>query len=95
MTDPSAHPQSSSMGIPQAAPVSFRALYEGHFKFVWHLARRLGMPERHLEDAAHEVFVVVHRKLDTFEASDWIAAEKSKDPNRSPCCTPVSEARPL
>ncbi|MCB9543672.1 MAG: sigma-70 family RNA polymerase sigma factor [bacterium] len=39
-----------------------QALYAAHFDHVWHTLRRLGVPARELEDAAHDVFVVVHRR---------------------------------
>lgn len=41
---------------------SFEALYRRHVPFVWRTLRRLGVHEKDLEDAAHEVFVVVHRR---------------------------------
>ncbi len=47
---------------------TFRLLYERHFDHVWHTLRRFGVAERELEDAAHDVFVVVHRKLGEFDA---------------------------
>jgi RNA polymerase sigma-70 factor (ECF subfamily) len=40
----------------------FDALYREHFGFVWRSLRRLGVPEQALDDAAQEVFVVVHRR---------------------------------
>lgn len=46
---------------------TFRLLYERHFDHVWHTLRRFGVAERDLEDAAHDVFVVVHRKLAEFD----------------------------
>jgi RNA polymerase sigma-70 factor (ECF subfamily) len=42
-------------------------LYRDHFGFVWATLRRLGVPDRDLEDVAQEVFIVVHRRLDDFE----------------------------
>jgi len=48
---------------------TFRMLYEQYFDHVWHTLRRFGVAERELEDAAHDVFVVVHRKLHTFDPS--------------------------
>lgn len=45
----------------------FAALYSSELPFVWTVLRRLGVPEAHVEDAAHDVFVVVHRQLDDFE----------------------------
>jgi RNA polymerase sigma-70 factor (ECF subfamily) len=35
--------------------------------FVWRVLKRHGVPEREIEDACQEVFVVVHRRADTFE----------------------------
>jgi RNA polymerase sigma-70 factor (ECF subfamily) len=36
---------------------------------VWRSLRRLGVPDADLEDVCQEVFVIVHRKLDTFNAT--------------------------
>lgn len=43
------------------------ALYEQHFGFVWRNLLRLGVPEQHLEDAAQEVFLVVHRRGESYD----------------------------
>jgi RNA polymerase sigma-70 factor, ECF subfamily len=45
----------------------FTSLYEEFFEFVWRSVRRLGVPERALDDAVQDVFIVVHRRLDEFE----------------------------
>jgi RNA polymerase sigma-70 factor (ECF subfamily) len=42
-------------------------VYEAHFDFVWRTARRLGAPDRHVDDVVQEVFVVVQRRLHEFE----------------------------
>jgi hypothetical protein len=42
-------------------------IYEEQFSYVWNTLRRLGIAERHLEDVAHDVFVVVHRQLDRYD----------------------------
>jgi RNA polymerase sigma-70 factor (ECF subfamily) len=47
--------------------IEFRTLFEDTFDHVWHTLRRLGVRERDLEDVAHEVFLVVHRNLDTYD----------------------------
>jgi RNA polymerase sigma-70 factor (ECF subfamily) len=47
--------------------VPFRTLYEQHFKFAWRTLRYLGVPEPLLEDAAQELWVVVHRRYGEFE----------------------------
>ena len=36
---------------------------------MFHTLRRLGIRDRDLEDVTHDVFVVVHRKLDDYDAS--------------------------
>lgn len=46
---------------------SFADVYRAHFKFVWRVLARLGVPDRDLADATQDVFVVVHRKLDEFD----------------------------
>ena len=54
----------------------FPDLYDDHIDLVWRALRRLGVADASLEDAAQEVFVVAHRKLDTFEGrssvSTWL-----------------------
>ncbi len=51
----------------KAAPLSFDAVYEAHFDFVWRSVRRLGLSEAAADDAVQDVFVVVHRRLGDFE----------------------------
>jgi RNA polymerase sigma-70 factor (ECF subfamily) len=46
-----------------------RRIYEEEFTRVWHSLRRHGVPERHLEDAAHEVFTVLYRRLPELDRS--------------------------
>ncbi len=49
------------------ARLSFEKTYEEHFDFVWLSLRRLGVAPALLDDAAQDVFVVVHRRLHEFE----------------------------
>lgn len=49
------------------APLELTAVYDEHFAFVWRSLRRLGVPDRLLDDAAQDVFIVVHRRLGEFE----------------------------
>ncbi len=58
--------------LPAAEPLSFDAVYECHFDFVWRSVRRLGVDERSLDDAAQDVFIVVHRRLAELEKRDSI-----------------------
>jgi RNA polymerase sigma-70 factor (ECF subfamily) len=57
---------------------SFDEVYARHFAFVWRVLRTLGVPEAGLEDAAQDVFVVVHRRLGEFEGraaiTTWLFA---------------------
>jgi len=52
--------------------------YREHFKTTWRLLRRLGVAVAQLDDAAQDVFVIVHRKLGDFDARaplrSWIFA---------------------
>jgi len=50
-----------------APPPSFAAVYEDNFAFVWRTVRRLGVPERSVDDAVQDIFIVVHRRLGEFE----------------------------
>lgn len=56
---------------------AFRELYQDNAAFVWRSLRRLGVAPAHLEDACQEVFVVVHRKLASFDGQSprsWLFA---------------------
>lgn len=44
-----------------------RELFDVHADFVWRSLMRLGLGAAAAEDALQDVFVVVHRKLETFE----------------------------
>ncbi|MBT9555802.1 MAG: sigma-70 family RNA polymerase sigma factor [Myxococcales bacterium] len=66
-----------------AAPLSdrerrelFGTIYREQFEHVFRTLRRLGVPERDIEDAIHEVFIVVHRRLVDFDvarsARPWV-----------------------
>lgn len=52
----------------QARP-RFEDVYARERDYVWRTLRRLGVPERHLEDVAHDVLVVVHAKLGQYDPS--------------------------
>jgi RNA polymerase sigma-70 factor (ECF subfamily) len=42
-------------------------IYQQQFSYVWQTLRRLGVRAAELEDVAHDVFVVVHRRLADFD----------------------------
>lgn len=54
---------------------TFEAIYDLYFDFAWRNLRRLGVPDALLDDAAQEVFLVVHRRLADVEEralKQWI-----------------------
>ena len=57
---------------------SFDEIYAAHFAFVWRILRTLGVADAALDDAAQDVFVVVHRRLREFEGrsavTTWLFA---------------------
>ena len=54
---------------PPAEALNASDVYRQHADFVWRALQHLGVRPPDLEDVAQEVFVVVHRKLDTFDGS--------------------------
>jgi RNA polymerase sigma-70 factor (ECF subfamily) len=60
-------PTAPSEAAEGEAGASFEVLYERHFGFTWRALRHLGVPGGALEDAAQEVWMVVHRRLPEFE----------------------------
>jgi RNA polymerase sigma-70 factor (ECF subfamily) len=50
-----------------SAALDVRTIYEQNADFVWLTLQRFGVLERDLDDMAQEVFVVVHRRLGSFE----------------------------
>ncbi len=47
----------------------FNQLYEAEFDYVWATLRRLGVPDAHLEDLAHDVFITVWKKWSDYDSS--------------------------
>ena len=47
--------------------LTFDEVYTAHVGFVWRVLRGLGVAPEQLEDAAQDVFMIVHRRLATFE----------------------------
>jgi len=68
----SREPESATPGMS-----CFDAVYETYFDFVWRNLRRLGVEESSVDDAAHDVFLVVHRQLAQFDGrshKSWLFA---------------------
>jgi RNA polymerase sigma-70 factor (ECF subfamily) len=57
----------SPAGAAPSERVSFEAVYDAYFPFVWRSVLRLGVPAAQMDDAVQDIFLVVHRKLDSFE----------------------------
>jgi RNA polymerase sigma-70 factor, ECF subfamily len=53
---------------------TFEDIYAAELDYVWHTLRRLGVPDRDREDIAHDVFVIVHRKLATYDPARSLRA---------------------
>ncbi len=51
-----------------AAPPTFDEVYARGYAHVWRTLRRLGVAEQDIEDQAHDVFLVVHRRLADYDA---------------------------
>jgi RNA polymerase sigma-70 factor (ECF subfamily) len=71
------HLDDAAVAQPSSVPVgarggelgglTIRTIYEEHARFVWLNLQRLGVRHADLEDLAHDVFVVAHRRLDSFD----------------------------
>jgi RNA polymerase sigma-70 factor, ECF subfamily len=53
-------------GEPRQVP-SFEQLYALYFGFTWRVLGHLGVPDHALDDAVQEVWITVHRRLESFE----------------------------
>src|SRR5688572_28731803 len=49
-------------------PPEFEQLYQLYFGFTWRVLGHLGVKSSALDDAVQEVWLVVHRRLPSFEA---------------------------
>jgi len=58
--------------LPDEGPLVLGEVYARHFGFVWRCLRGLGVPEAALDDAAQDVFLVVHRRLATFRGESTL-----------------------
>jgi RNA polymerase sigma-70 factor, ECF subfamily len=62
-------PASPAHAVPVTENLNIEQVYAAHFQYVWRCLRGLGVSEHALEDAAHDVFLVVQRKLPSFDGS--------------------------
>ena len=49
-------------------------LYDEYADFVWRSLQRLGVPANSLEDALQDVFLVVHRRLDSYDGTSKLSS---------------------
>jgi RNA polymerase sigma-70 factor (ECF subfamily) len=57
------------LGDREAVRPDIHAIHEEHADFVWRTLQRMGVRDADVEDQLQEVFVVVHRRLGTFDGS--------------------------
>lgn len=64
-----ASPPAAERVATAARPRRYRLeeVYEANFDYVWRCLRSLGVPPATVDDAAHDVFLVVHRRLAEFD----------------------------
>ncbi|MEZ4429869.1 MAG: sigma-70 family RNA polymerase sigma factor [Nannocystaceae bacterium] len=48
------------------------AAYKTHFRYIWALLGRLGVPEPNIEDVVQEVFLVLHRRRAEFRSDSSV-----------------------
>ena len=74
----SSGPERTSGTEPIPPEFSFETVYEEQFAFVWRSLRYLGVAPSSVDDAAQDVFVVVHKKLEGFDGQasirSWLFA---------------------
>jgi RNA polymerase sigma-70 factor (ECF subfamily) len=59
----------STATAPTPATVDFHTLYKQEFGYAWRTLRRLGVRESDLPDLAHDLFIVVFRRLSDYDPS--------------------------
>ena len=64
-------PNHPSLAVTAKAP-TLTEIHDSHADFVWRSLQRLGVPQADLEDALQEVFLVVHKRLKSFDHSSRI-----------------------
>ncbi len=57
---------------PPARPLDLVAVHDLHASFVWCSLQRLGVRDPDLDDVFQEVFIVVHKRLHTFDGSSLL-----------------------
>lgn len=68
-----AEPAASGASWSATARPCFEDVYAQHFDLVWRSLRHLGVPAHVLDDAAQDVWLVVHRRLADFDGRSAIS----------------------
>src|SRR4051794_8618207 len=85
---------------------SVRQIFDEHARYIWRTLRHLGIPDAEAPDLCQEVFVIVHRRLSSFEGRSslrtWlygicirVASEYRRRPHvrkETPLLEPASES---
>lgn len=95
-------PEAARSGSGAPIPARFEDVFRDHFDFVWSGLRHLGVPLSAVDDAAQEVFLVVHRRLGDFQGRSslrtWlygIVLRVAGNQRRSLRRSPATEAEPI
>jgi RNA polymerase sigma-70 factor (ECF subfamily) len=48
---------------------AFQRIFKAESSYVWNTLKRLGIPDRDVEDVAHDVFLTVYRRFDDFDST--------------------------
>jgi len=62
-------PSTSESDAVRPRTVAFQAIFNAESSYVWKTLKRLGVPDRDLEDIAHDVFMTVHRRFDDYDTT--------------------------
>ena len=65
-------PNPSEAGAPTAEPPAFADVFREQARFVWRALLGLGVDPVDVQDASQQVFVVLHRKLPSFDATSTL-----------------------
>ena len=52
---------------PERDPTTVKGIYEDHAQFAWLTLQRVGVESTDVADLAHDVFIIVHRRIATFD----------------------------
>jgi RNA polymerase sigma-70 factor (ECF subfamily) len=69
-----AAPRDTGIGDHDVDVSDVRAVYRAHGRFVWVSLQRMGVRTPDLEDVAHDVFLIVHRRLHLFDSRSKITS---------------------